>query len=136
MASSTTRAIISRFASQEGLCGYCDVPLTEKNATMEHVIPRAWGGNAGGITNTILACEQCNSFKSGLESHITNQMGAHLGLTDRAALFMLRCMKRPHKNSAFKTRFTRMAYRVMEAADAHCLQRSVVIPKQHREKYL
>ncbi len=136
MSGSTTRTIISRFSSQEGLCIYCDVDLTEKNATMDHVIPRSWGGNTGGVMNTVLACEQCNSFKSGLESHITNQMGAHLSLIERAALFTLRCMKRPHKNPAFRIRFVRMAEHVLEAADEHHQQHRTLIPRQHREKYL
>ena len=137
MSGSTTRTIISRFTSQEGLCVYCDVNLTEKNATMDHVIPRSWGGNTGGIMNTVLACEQCNSFKSGLESHITNQMGAHLGLIERAALFTLRCMKRPH-GSTFRNRlrFSRMAEHVISAADEHHRQNHDSILGNHKEKYL
>ena len=136
MSGSTTRTIISRFTSQEGLCVYCDVTLTEKNATMDHVIPRSWGGNQSGTMNTVLACEQCNSFKSGLESHITNQMGAHLGLVERAALFTLRCMKRPHKNPSFALRFIRMAAHVQVAADEHHQLHRTLVPKQHKEKYL
>lgn len=142
MAASAARTFLSRFNSQQGLCIYCEVALTESNVTLEHVIPRCWsrGGDGrsknGGGKNLVLACEQCNSLKSVLESHITNQMGSHLGLVERAALFMLGCMKRPHKNPAFKLRFTRMASQVMEAADAHHQRHRALVPKQHRERYL
>ncbi len=137
MSGSTTRTVIARLASQEGLCVYCDVNLTEKNATLDHVIPRSWGGNPSGVMNTVLACEQCNSFKSGLESHITNQMGAHLGLVERAALFALRCMKRPNKSTLRnRLRFSRMAEHVIAASDQHHQQNHNVILGNHREKYL
>lgn len=136
MSGSATRTIISRFTEQKGLCVYCDVNLTNENATMDHIIPRSWGGKTSGIMNTVLACEQCNSFKSGIESHIINHMGSHLSMVERAALFMLRCMKRLRKNPALEGRFVRMAVHVQEAADEHCRQHQFSLPKHHRRKYL
>lgn len=47
-------------------CAYCGEMLSERNATLDHVIPR----HAGGLTercNLIAACFSCNSHKSGRE---------------------------------------------------------------------
>jgi 5-methylcytosine-specific restriction endonuclease McrA len=45
-----------------GRCQYCGVPLTRREATWEHVLPRARGGRAC-WENIVLACVPCNQRK-------------------------------------------------------------------------
>lgn len=48
------------FAGQETVpCHYCDKPLTEVEATLDHVIPRACGGG-NSVSNFVVACFACN----------------------------------------------------------------------------
>lgn len=49
-------------------CYYCDIPLTYQQATVEHLIPRAWGGT-NDRSNTVIACGPCNHNR-GNYSHI------------------------------------------------------------------
>jgi 5-methylcytosine-specific restriction endonuclease McrA len=44
-------------------CQYCGVPLETADYTIDHVLPRARGGNSV-WTNLALACVQCNKLKS------------------------------------------------------------------------
>ena len=47
---------------QNGLCIYCDEPLTPETMTTEHIIPRSKGG--GTIRGNIAACcRACNETK-------------------------------------------------------------------------
>ena len=46
----------------EGRCFYCGKPLTLKNSTIDHWIPRSRGG-ANVISNMRLSCEPCNRVK-------------------------------------------------------------------------
>jgi 5-methylcytosine-specific restriction endonuclease McrA len=43
-------------------CQYCGIDLCEKNATIDHVIPRCRGGGHSWI-NLVAACKDCNLFK-------------------------------------------------------------------------
>jgi hypothetical protein len=43
-------------------CQYCGIELTEKTATVDHIIPRCKGGGSTWI-NLAAACKDCNLFK-------------------------------------------------------------------------
>jgi 5-methylcytosine-specific restriction endonuclease McrA len=45
-----------------GRCAYCGCKLTMRQATKEHVIPRAMGGQDT-LLNVVAACEPCNGRK-------------------------------------------------------------------------
>lgn len=55
------RACVKRkVLKRDGLrCQYCGKPLTEEEATVDHVIPLAAGGT-NGSSNLVVACEECN----------------------------------------------------------------------------
>lgn len=48
-------------------CAYCGVGLVlqphQPAATVDHVMPKARGGNGRALTNMVLACQRCNSTK-------------------------------------------------------------------------
>jgi 5-methylcytosine-specific restriction endonuclease McrA len=48
----------------QGRCQYCKVFCTRKEATYDHVIPRALGGQTN-WTNIVIACFTCNQRKGG-----------------------------------------------------------------------
>jgi len=45
-------------------CQYCDIELTSKEATLDHVIPRSQGGKTK-WDNIVCACATCNRKKGG-----------------------------------------------------------------------
>jgi 5-methylcytosine-specific restriction endonuclease McrA len=52
--------------AQGGRCKYCLVPLSLKDATRDHVIPRAKGGS-NHKENTVAACDDCNNAKGDMD---------------------------------------------------------------------
>lgn len=52
----------SVFVRDNYVCQYCEKELTAKNATIDHVLPRAKGGK-NSYTNCVTACKACNSWK-------------------------------------------------------------------------
>ncbi len=51
------------YGTPDGLrCQYCRAPLKKKEATIDHVNPRARGGHSD-YTNVVVACEGCNKAK-------------------------------------------------------------------------
>jgi 5-methylcytosine-specific restriction endonuclease McrA len=50
------------FLRDEWKCQYCDTHLTEKTATMDHVLPISKGGKTT-FLNIVAACPMCNSSK-------------------------------------------------------------------------
>lgn len=50
------------FLRDEWTCQYCFVPLTEKTATMDHVLPISKGGKTN-FLNIVAACPSCNLLK-------------------------------------------------------------------------
>lgn len=50
---------------QDGRCKYCLDPLSYKQATRDHVIPRSAGG-LNHRSNTVAACESCNKAKGSM----------------------------------------------------------------------
>jgi 5-methylcytosine-specific restriction endonuclease McrA len=46
-------------------CCYCREPLSLKDATVEHIIPKAYGGTDS-AKNTALACQLCNTARGDL----------------------------------------------------------------------
>jgi len=45
------------------LCQYCGIKLGKTGGTIDHVIPRAQGGNTSYI-NCVAACRACNNYKA------------------------------------------------------------------------
>lgn len=45
-------------------CQYCAVPLTSKEATLDHVVPRSQGGKTS-WDNIVCCCGECNRRKGG-----------------------------------------------------------------------
>jgi 5-methylcytosine-specific restriction endonuclease McrA len=43
-------------------CAYCNIEVTTKTATIDHVLPLSHGGNTT-FENTVCACSVCNSSK-------------------------------------------------------------------------
>ena len=52
----------SVFVRDNYICQYCEKELTAKNATIDHVLPRAKGGK-NSYLNCVTACKACNSWK-------------------------------------------------------------------------
>ena len=50
---------------QDGCCKYCEKPLTLKQVTRDHVIPRSAGG-LNHRDNTVASCSPCNVAKGSL----------------------------------------------------------------------
>lgn len=50
------------YTRDKGRCQYCSVKMTRKQATLDHVVPRAQGGKTN-WTNVVLACTPCNQAK-------------------------------------------------------------------------
>lgn len=51
-------------ARDEYSCQYCSVELSQKDATVDHIIPRSQGGGTS-WENVVLACGTCNRKKGG-----------------------------------------------------------------------
>lgn len=49
--------------SQGGCCAYCGRGLSRREATADHVVPRAAGGRTT-ASNIVAACHSCNLVKS------------------------------------------------------------------------
>ena len=52
-----------RSKSLEYDCHYCHIPLDSRNVTIDHIVPRALGGQDERF-NKILACRDCNERKA------------------------------------------------------------------------
>lgn len=129
------RLVFACYHSQNGECYYCPSAITPHNATWEHVIPRGWGGPNTDY-NLVLACEECNKMKSRIESFITNQMGKHLDLTSRAALFLLRCSRLFRTVDApadRKVHYFRMAEAMLRTVDHHLQVQAHEVPRVPRK---
>lgn len=50
------------YARDKGRCQYCGTALSRREATIDHVLPRARGGRTQ-WTNVVLACRACNQRK-------------------------------------------------------------------------
>lgn len=50
------------YARDGGRCQYCATPLTRREATYDHVVPRSRGGLVS-WTNIVIACRSCNQIK-------------------------------------------------------------------------
>jgi len=126
------RVVIGAYERQSGLCPYCMEPVTDRNATWEHIIPRSWGGPENG-RNTFLACEPCNALKSEVESFISNAFDKQTTLTTRVALFILHCGVRfrthKKKTTVWKMRYFRMSHHILEMTDYHMNHMADDIPE-------
>ncbi len=47
-------------------CIYCEVPLTNENATADHIVPISNGGNNCQV-NLVICCENCNIERGNIE---------------------------------------------------------------------
>ncbi len=43
-------------------CAYCGVKLSQRNSTVDHVVPKCRGGS-NSLSNLVLSCEKCNADK-------------------------------------------------------------------------
>jgi len=50
------------FIRDDYICQYCGKPVSERNATVDHVIPKSQGG-PWSWTNLVTCCEKCNQAK-------------------------------------------------------------------------
>lgn len=50
------------FIRDNYICQYCGVKVTDKNATLDHVLPLSLGGKTN-YENTVCSCGSCNSRK-------------------------------------------------------------------------
>jgi hypothetical protein len=66
MKSGAKRALLKRFNYE---CLYCSEELTEVSMTVEHLIPRSWGGESN-KSNLAAACEPCNCARGDQELHL------------------------------------------------------------------
>lgn len=137
---SRTKSVVGAYVSQKGLCLYCRGEITSSNATVEHIIPRSWGGPKFG-RNLALACSKCNTLKSEIESLIAQSFDERLPLTSKAALFLLQASvrSRARGENLWKARYFRMAHHLLEtvdAAEARLAESIPQIPNQLRAKFL
>ena len=49
---------------QKELCAYCRGSLNGVKNTLEHVVPRGWGGPKAAYFNLLIVCYPCNSRKN------------------------------------------------------------------------
>jgi hypothetical protein len=49
---------------RETTCHYCQVLITDKNRSVDHMTPIAKGGSVFDLNNLALSCKRCNRFKS------------------------------------------------------------------------
>lgn len=52
-------------------CNWCNCPLTEKTATVDHYVPLALGG-LDNFNNYVLACQPCNAQRGHAMPDITD----------------------------------------------------------------
>lgn len=60
------RALLKRFNYE---CLYCSTELNDKSMTVEHLIPRSWGG-ATTKSNVALACVICNNDRGAKDLYL------------------------------------------------------------------
>lgn len=61
----THQKLRRRVLEQSMVCFYCDRPLTEASATIDHLIPRVRGGGTH-MGNLVACCLRCNKLKGNL----------------------------------------------------------------------
>ena len=65
MCSISTKMIRKALFRRDGIqCAYCNIALSHKTATIDHVIPISKGGSRGSLFNMVLACAECNNAKA------------------------------------------------------------------------
>jgi len=66
MKPSAKRALLKLFNDE---CLYCATELTIKSMTVEHLVPRSWGGSYQ-KSNLALACSTCNNARGAQDLHL------------------------------------------------------------------
>ncbi len=61
----------------QGRCTYCGGDLSQGGMTVDHIIPRSWGGPRDALFNKAIACHKCNNFKGSLEVHVRGSRLEH-----------------------------------------------------------
>lgn len=56
------------YRRDNGRCGYCGAALGQREATIDHIIPKSQGGKTT-WENVVLACQKCNSKKDNKTPH-------------------------------------------------------------------
>lgn len=57
------------YQQQGGRCAYCNKPLSIRQATLDHVVPKCMGGPAT-RENQKVACKPCNCKKADKPPHV------------------------------------------------------------------
>lgn len=65
------------YKRDNGRCAYCEKEITQREATIDHILPRAQGGKTV-WENVALACKKCNSKK---DNKTPEQAGMKLKVT-------------------------------------------------------
>lgn len=78
--------------AQSSLCAYCALSLRGVKRTVEHVVPRSWGGPVGAQFNMLIVCGPCQRRKSQWESLVQRDHPEATGREKCTAL--LRLVKR------------------------------------------
>ena len=73
-------------------CVYCNVTLSHKTATIDHIVPVSKGGSRGSILNKVLCCEECNQAKA---DRLVKEF-----LKERPVVYLGTYMKRVFEESA------------------------------------
>jgi len=85
--------LATHLVSQNGLCAYCNIEITEisapgaedRRATIDHIVPRSRGG-ADKFENTLAACSYCNVAKG---SSSLEEYNGTLNLAQRLTVALL-----------------------------------------------
>lgn len=81
---------------QGNRCAYCQGPMCEAGGTIDHVIPKSWGGRKGAKYNWITVCEGCNRYKSEHEQRILHSFPDST-IETKCAILCLFLRDRPDK---------------------------------------
>lgn len=73
-------------------CVYCNVTLSHKTATIDHIVPVSKGGSRGSVLNMVLSCVECNQVKA--------DRPVKEFLKEKPVVYLRQYMKRVFKKSA------------------------------------
>jgi len=75
---STCSRIRSLLKLQEGRCFYCQQPITEADASLDHLVPKSDGGKGTSTGNLVVCCRPMNHFLGSVSLKVKFKMLADL----------------------------------------------------------